>query len=247
VIAAATIEECFHFVIMARKLAEAFRTPVMLLTDANLATGVQPDPRPEPCDPDWLAPPIDQSPGRGRGALRLGPEPASRRARSPGSGAASTCSPAWPTPKQSKVAYDPDSNQRGLRDAQPQAGRAGQKHPEAAEVHGDPEGDLLVVGWGSTLGAIEEAWTGRARRARRSPPSTCVSCPRWSRDWRRSSPASSKVMTVEINYSDDPTRRRGSPGETRRYARSSPWLLRAQTLVDVDCWSAVRGSRSSRE
>ena len=25
------------------------------------------------------------------------------------------------------------------------------------KIHGDPEGDLLVVGWGSTLGAIEEA------------------------------------------------------------------------------------------
>ena len=42
VIAAATIEECLHFVVTARKLAESFRTPVIVLTDANLATGVQP-------------------------------------------------------------------------------------------------------------------------------------------------------------------------------------------------------------
>ncbi|HMB67832.1 MAG TPA: 2-oxoacid:acceptor oxidoreductase family protein, partial [bacterium] len=46
VIAAATIEECFHFVILARKLAEEFRGPVTLLTDANLATGVTPFARP---------------------------------------------------------------------------------------------------------------------------------------------------------------------------------------------------------
>jgi 2-oxoglutarate ferredoxin oxidoreductase subunit alpha len=39
VMAPATIEECFHFVVLARNLAESFRTPVILLSDANLATG----------------------------------------------------------------------------------------------------------------------------------------------------------------------------------------------------------------
>ncbi len=47
VIAPATIEECFHVMITARRLAEAFRTVVMVLSDANLATGVQPFPRPD--------------------------------------------------------------------------------------------------------------------------------------------------------------------------------------------------------
>ena len=46
-------------------------------------------------------------------------------------------------------------------------------------------------------------------------------------------------MTIEINYSDD----WGDPlidEETRRYAQLA-WLLRAHTLVDVDCWSRVPG------
>ena len=46
-------------------------------------------------------------------------------------------------------------------------------------------------------------------------------------------------MTVEINYSDDPN----APlinHETRRYAQLA-WLLRAHTLMDVDCWSVVYG------
>ena len=60
IMAPATISECFHFVVTARKLAEAFRTPVIILTDANLATGVQPYDRPEP-QAEWLAAPIDQS------------------------------------------------------------------------------------------------------------------------------------------------------------------------------------------
>ncbi|KOR32005.1 2-oxoglutarate oxidoreductase, partial [Achromatium sp. WMS3] len=60
VLAAATIEECLHYVILARRLAEAFRIPVILLTDANLATGVQPYPRPD-VSTQWFAPPLDQS------------------------------------------------------------------------------------------------------------------------------------------------------------------------------------------
>jgi 2-oxoglutarate ferredoxin oxidoreductase subunit alpha len=48
-----------------------------------------------------------------------------------------------------------------------------------------------------------------------------------------------RVMTVEINYSDDPN----DPfinEDSRRYAQLA-WLLRARTLVDVDCWSRVPG------
>ena len=46
-------------------------------------------------------------------------------------------------------------------------------------------------------------------------------------------------MTVEINYSDNPE----APlvtDETRRYAQLA-WLLRAHTLLDIDCWSVVYG------
>ncbi|HKK27564.1 MAG TPA: 2-oxoacid:acceptor oxidoreductase family protein, partial [Gemmatimonadota bacterium] len=41
VIAPATIEECFHVMVMARRIAETFRAVVIVLSDANLATGVQ--------------------------------------------------------------------------------------------------------------------------------------------------------------------------------------------------------------
>src|SRR5678809_548695 len=54
VLAPATIEECFHIVVTARRLAEAFRTVVIVLSDANLATGVQPFPRPVLVN-EWMA------------------------------------------------------------------------------------------------------------------------------------------------------------------------------------------------
>ena len=48
-----------------------------------------------------------------------------------------------------------------------------------------------------------------------------------------------KVMTVEINYSDEP----GDPFITEENRRRGQlaWLLRAATLVDVDCWTRVPG------
>ena len=48
-----------------------------------------------------------------------------------------------------------------------------------------------------------------------------------------------KVMTVEINYSDE----KGDPfitDENRRRGQLA-WLLRAATLVDIDCWTRVLG------
>ena len=46
-------------------------------------------------------------------------------------------------------------------------------------------------------------------------------------------------MTVEINYSDEV----GNPlitKDNRRYAQLA-WYLRAQTLIDIDCFSNVFG------
>jgi 2-oxoglutarate/2-oxoacid ferredoxin oxidoreductase subunit alpha len=238
VLAAATIEECLHFVIMARRLAESFRTPVILLTDANLATGVQPYLRPEPRQ-DWLAAPIDQSdwdpailpyhwdPDTG---LSPRPIPGMRDGQYILTGLAHT--------GESKVAYDADSNQRGcaMRSRKLAALARTLKPPR---VHGAPEGDLLVVGWGSTLGAIEEAVDRLRAEGRRVSSVHLRFLSPLEPGLREIFARFRRVMTVEINYSDDP----GAPlisGETRRYAQLA-WLLRAHTLLDVDCWSAVYG------
>src|SRR3972149_6336642 len=71
VIAPATMGECFTCMTTARRLAEAFRTPVIVLTDANLATGVQAFPRPEITEA-WLGSPPDQ------GAVAPGAKPYAR-------------------------------------------------------------------------------------------------------------------------------------------------------------------------
>jgi 2-oxoglutarate ferredoxin oxidoreductase subunit alpha len=238
VIAAATIQECLHFVIMARRLAEAFRTPVVLLTDANLATGVQPYPRPQPT-PDWLAPPVDQSdwdedipPYNWDPETGLSPRPV------PGMPGGEYILTGLAHTNRSKVAYDSDSNQRGCdMRSRKFAALASTLKPPA--VHGDSEGDLLVVGWGSTMGAIEEA-VDRARAEGRSVSSVHLRFlspmePGLKQIFERFK----RVMTVEINYSDDPKAPMVT-AETRRYAQLA-LLLRAHTLLDIDCWSVVYG------
>jgi len=238
VMAATTIQECLEFVVMARRLAEAFRTPVILLTDANLATGVQPYQRPEP-NADWLAPPIDQSewdenipPYNWDPETGLSPRPI------PGMPGGEYILTGLAHTKHSKVAYDSDSNQRGcdMRSRKLAALASTLKPPK---VHGDSEGDLLVVAWGSTMGAIEEA-VDRARAEGHNISSVHL---------RFLSPMEpglkeifagfKRIMTVEINYSDDP-RAALITDEPRRFAQLA-LLLRAQTLLDIDCWSVVYG------
>ena len=236
VLAAATIAECFHFVVTARKLAETFRCPVILLSDANLATGVQPFPRPEP-RAEWLAPPVDRSPWQKSvspyewdEATGLSPRPV------PGQPGGEYVLTGLAHTRHAKVAYDPESNQTGC-DMRSRKLSTLQKTLKSPKVHGDSEGDLLVVGWGSTLGAIEEA-VDRARGEGLKVSSIHL---------RFLSPLEpglkqifssfARVMTVEINYSDPPEL---APNDVRRYAQLA-LLLRAQTLVDVDCYSQVQG------
>ena len=236
--AAATIAECIDFVSLARKLAESFRTPVILLTDANLATGVQPIARPEVTE-DWFPPPIDQSAWDKdvapydwdeKTGLSERPIPGMRGGEYILTGLAHN--------RHSKIAYDTRSNQEGadMRSRKLAALAATLKPPE---VHGDPTGDLLIVGWGSTLGAIEEA-VDIARAQGKSVSSLHL---------RFLSPLEPglekifkgfrKVMTIELNYSDEPNAPMITK-ETRRYAQLA-LVLRAQTLMDIECWSVVPG------
>jgi 2-oxoglutarate ferredoxin oxidoreductase subunit alpha len=138
----------------------------------------------------------------------------------------------------SKVAYDSASNQRSS-EARSRKLAALQSALEPPEIHGADTGDLLVVGWGSTRGAIEEA-VDRARAEGLAVSSAHLTFlsplqPGLTELFR----GFRKVMTVEINYSDGPDDPFVTP-ENRRRGQLS-WLLRAATLVDVDCWTRVLG------
>ena len=238
VLAPATIEECFHAMITARRLAEAFRTVVMVLSDANLATGVQPFRRPE-LDQQWLGDALDLSAvPAGLQPYDWDPETGLSKRFIPGMPGGMHTATGLAHTRGSKVAYDTESNQLGMAmRSRKLAVLQSMLRPPA--VHGADRGDLLIVGWGSTRGAIEEA-VDRARAEGLAVSSTHLTfLSPLQPGLKQLFGGFRKVMTVEINYSDDP----GDPyitEDSRRYGQLA-WLLRAHTLVDVDCWTRVLG------
>ncbi len=238
VMAPATIEECFHSMTTARRIAETFRILVMVLTDANLATGVQPFPRPE-LDPAWQGSHPDMSPiPEGVAPYDWDEETGISRRFIPGTPGGMHTLTGLAHDENSRVAYASKINQRSsvMRSRKLAVLHSTLRPPE---VYGSESGDLLVVGWGSTKGAIEEA-VDRAREEGLSVSSLHLRFlspmePGLKRIFGRFK----RVMTIEINYSDDPD----MPyiNEENRRRGQLAWLLRAHTLVDVDCWTRVLG------
>jgi 2-oxoglutarate ferredoxin oxidoreductase subunit alpha len=238
VIAPATIEECFHVMVTARRIAEAFRTVVIVLTDANLATGVQPYPRPQ-LDSRWQQAPINLTPiPADKPPYDWDPRTGLSERRVPGQPGGEHTVTGLAHDEWSKVAYDPDSHQLGCQMRSRKIAVLGStlRRPE---IHGDESGELLVVGWGSTKSAIDEA-VDRARAEGHSVSSTHLTFlsplePGLKEIFSRFE----RVMTIEINYSD----RRDDPYITPENRRRSQLavLLRSHTLVDIDCWSRVPG------
>jgi 2-oxoglutarate ferredoxin oxidoreductase subunit alpha len=238
VLAPSNIEECFHFVITARKLAEMFRMPVVVLTDANLATGQQPFRRPTARE-DWLAPPIDQSDWNPD--LRpydWDPRTGLSRRPIPGQRGGGYILTGLAHDESSSVAYESSVNQRSMA-MRSRKLITMQRTLKPPRVYGDRDGDLLIVGWGSTRGAIEEA-IDHLRAEGNRVSSICLRFlsplePGLKEIFRRFR----KVLTIELNYSDDAD----DPLVQRQNRRLSQLtrILRNTTLIDVDCWSRVPG------
>ncbi len=212
VMAPATIEDCFHVMVTARRIAETFRTVVIVLSDANLATGVQPFRRPE-LDPAWVAAPPDLSP------VPEGLKPYEWDAKT---GLSRRFVPGQPGgmytvtgDESSRVAYSSAVHQHSSAMRSRKIAVL-QSTLEPPAVYGDDTGELLVVGWGSTKGAIEEA-VDRLRADGMSVSSLHLSFlsplePGLKEIFSRFE----KVMTVEINYSDDPWRSTTATTRPRR-------------------------------
>jgi 2-oxoglutarate ferredoxin oxidoreductase subunit alpha len=156
VVAPATPGECFTLAIEAWRLALKYMTPVVYMSDAFLASGAEP----------WKIPNVDDLPEIevANQTEREGFYPYRRDEK--------TLARPWAVPGTpglehrigglekadilGNVSYDPDNHHRMqlLRQAKI-AGIAADIPP--LEVYGPAEGDLLVLGWGSTYGAIRSA------------------------------------------------------------------------------------------
>jgi 2-oxoglutarate ferredoxin oxidoreductase subunit alpha len=156
VLAAATPADCFTMAFEAVRIAVKYMTPVILLTDGYLANGAEP----------WLIP----------DPAALPEVPVAFRADAGGFFPylrdEETLSRPWVVPGTpglehrigglekeyltGNVSYAPTNHEQMIRvRARKIAGIIREIPP--LEVFGPPEGDLLVVGWGSTYGAITQA------------------------------------------------------------------------------------------
>jgi len=238
VMAVSSIEDCFYSIITARKIAETFNMVVVVLSDANLATSQQPFPRPQ-FNEAWLAPPVDQSPVPD-GAKPYDWDTVTGIARRfvPGQAHGMHTLTGLAHDRLSHVAYDPEINEEGLRHRSLKLA-ALQKTLKTPPLFGGDKGDLLVIGWGSTQGAIEEA-VERLRGEGREVSSLHLR-------FLQPMPGGIKeilqrfkqVMTIEASWCDNPED--ALIDESNRRFSALAMMLRSRYLADVDCWSEVRG------
>lgn len=235
VIAPSTIEECYYVMKTARQIAEQLRTPVIILSDAVLANGVQPFDKPlEPDEPPVNALPLRPAP-LGFKPFEWDTDTGLAPRAIPGQPGGMHTVTGLTHDAEGHVSVHPLDQQRG-HEMRSRKLQVLQKSLRPPTVFGGPSGDLLLVGWGSTRGAIEEA-VQRARAEGYQVSSLCLHFlnplpPGLSEIFR----CFHQVVCVELNYSDPADSGNG----LRRYSQLAT-ILRAHTLVDVDSYSRVYG------
>lgn len=157
IIAATSAADCFDMTIEATRLALKYMTPVILLTDGYISQGTNP----------FRIPNLDDLPDISVKFTTNAEEYA------PYKRDAETLARMWAVPGTpglehrvgglekeditGLVSHDPMNHQKMIEiRAQKVAGIA--KDIPLAEVEGEQEGDLLILGWGGTYGAIKDAF-----------------------------------------------------------------------------------------
>jgi len=156
VIAPATPGDCFYIAYEAVRLAVKYMVPVMVLSDGYLANGSEP----------WLIPDIKTLPEIPV-SFRTEAEGFFPYLRDPATLARPWVRPGTPglehriggLEKQDvtgNISYDPENHDHMVRTRAEKVRRVAQEIPPTS-INGPATGDLLVVGWGGTYGAITAA------------------------------------------------------------------------------------------
>ena len=157
VISASSPADCFEVAIEACRLAVQFMTPVVMMSDGYLANGAEP----------WRLPDTSQ----------LQPFPVTFHQEPEGFHPflrdETTLARVWPVPgtpglehrigglerdyDTGNVSYDPDNHEKMTWVRKERIERIADHIPEQQMALGPDSGDLLLIGWGSTYGAIFQA------------------------------------------------------------------------------------------
>lgn len=221
VLAAHSPSDCFDCALEAARIAITHMTPVILLSDLYVANGAEPWLVPNVCD----LPDIENSfadPEEEFVIYRRDPETLARTQAIPGQVGLEHRIGGLEKGEDGGVSYDPDNHEEMTR-LRAEKVAAVSKSLDPLEVQGEPEGDLLVVGWGGTYGAISAA----VRNLREEGFS--VSCVHLRHinplpdDLGEIMGRFKKVIVPELNLGQ------------------LSWILRAKYLVDVISYGKVQG------
>jgi 2-oxoglutarate ferredoxin oxidoreductase subunit alpha len=222
VLAAATPGDCFWVALEASRIAIKYMVPVIVLTDGYLANGAEP----------WLVPDVAELPAIPV-KFATDPEGFLPYSRNP-----ETLARPWAVPgtaglehrvggleKQDgtgNVNYEPLNHEKMIHLRAAKVEAIVRDVPDAVAA-GDLEGDLLIVGWGSTYGAITAALRAVRERGR-------------------------KVGHVHLRHLNPLPRNLGEV--MKRYRKvvvpemnlgQLLWVLRAKYLVDAQGFNKVQG------
>ena len=156
IVAAATPGDCFHMAIEAFRIATKHMLPVIYLTDGYLGTGAEP----------WRVPGMEELPRfevnfakdpNGFYPYNRDPETLARPWAIPGTpGLEHRIGGIEKQDITGNVSYDPENHMHMVKIRAEKVARIADDIPEL-EIFGESEGRLLVIGWGSTYGAITSA------------------------------------------------------------------------------------------
>jgi len=160
VIAASTPADCFDTVYEAVRIAVQHMTPVILLSDGYIANGAEPWRFPSS---DQLAPiPVKFKTELGHGEEKLQPYMRDEKLARPWAipGAPGLEHRIGGLEKQNitgNVNYEPENHQLMVKIRQEKVDKIAEYIPEQKLDSGPEKGKILVLGWGSTYGAIKSA------------------------------------------------------------------------------------------
>lgn len=157
IVAAATPEDCYWIAIEAARLALRHMTPVILLSDGYLANGAAPFKIPDRDQlPKFEIPPPITVPPEDFQPYSRDPKTLARPWAVPGTPGYEHRVGGLEKGENGNVSHDPQNHQKMVELRQRKVDQLAEDIPLAKAEH-NPEGDLLVISWGSTYGAITAA------------------------------------------------------------------------------------------
>ncbi|MBP96170.1 2-oxoglutarate ferredoxin oxidoreductase subunit alpha [Candidatus Poribacteria bacterium] len=154
VLAASRPSDCFETVYEAARIAIKYMTPIFFLSDNYVANGAEPWLIPQVSDllpilPEFATDPENFLP------YKRNPETGRRPWAPPGKeGFEHRIGGLEKADLTGNVSYDPDNHERMSQLREEKIANIAKNEIPPSEVFGDSSGDLLIIGWGGTYGAL---------------------------------------------------------------------------------------------